>query len=89
MTGPVTGPAAGLPPAGTIPGEPRRLVIIGTGLIGTSVALAMRERGAEVWLADRDPATARFAAGLGAGRELPPERPPGGPADLAVLAMPP
>jgi prephenate dehydrogenase len=85
----VTGPASGLPQAGAIPGEPRRLVIIGTGLIGTSVALAMRERGAEVWLADRDPATARFAAGLGAGRELPPDGPPGGPADLAVLAMPP
>ena len=64
-------------------------MVIGTGLIGTSVALACAERGAEVWLADRDPATARFAAGLGAGRELPPDGPPGGPADLAVLAMPP
>ena len=64
-------------------------MIIGTGLIGTSVALALRERGAEVWLADRDPAAARLAAGLGAGRELPPDGPPGGPADLAVLAMPP
>src|SRR6266567_1517820 len=68
---------------------PRRLVVIGTGLIGTSVALAARGLGAAVWLADLDPAAARFAAGLGAGDELPQAGPPGGPADLAVLAMPP
>ncbi len=68
---------------------PRRLVVIGTGLIGTSVALAARGLGAVVWLADLDPAAARFAAGLGAGEELPPDGPPGEPADLAVLAMPP
>src|SRR6266536_2924189 len=42
-----------------------------------------------VRLADRNPAVARFAAGLGAGDELPAAGPPGGPADLAVLAMPP
>ncbi len=68
---------------------PLRLVVIGTGLIGTSVALAARGLGAAVWLADRDPSAARFAAGLGAGGELPAAGPPGGPADLAVLAMPP
>ena len=46
MTGPAAGAAA----------EPRKVVVIGTGLIGTSVALALRDRGAEVWLAgdDRD-----------------------------------
>ena len=71
------------------PPFPRRLVVIGTGLIGTSVALAAGRLGAAVWLADRDPAAARFAAGLGAGDELPAAGPPGGPADLAVLAMPP
>jgi prephenate dehydrogenase len=64
-------------------------VVIGAGLIGTSVALAARGRGAAVWLADSDPAVARFAAGLGAGDELPATGPPGGPADLAVLAIPP
>ncbi len=68
---------------------PHRLVVVGTGLIGTSVALAARGLGAAVWLADRDPAAVRFAAGLGAGDELPVAGPPGGPADLAVLAMPP
>ncbi len=68
---------------------PRRVVVIGTGLIGTSVALALTERGAEVWLADSDPAAARLAADIGAGTQLPDGGPPGGPADLAVLAMPP
>ena len=43
---------------------PQRLVVIGTGLIGTSVALALRERGADVWLADRDTAAARLAVEL-------------------------
>ena len=77
------------PAAGTGAGEPGAVVVIGTGLIGTSVALALRERGAGVWLADADPAAARLAADIGAGSELPDGGPPGGPADLAVLAMPP
>ncbi len=64
----------------------RRIVVIGTGLIGTSVALAMREHGAEVTLADRDPAFVRLAAELGAGVPL---REGDAPADLAVLAVPP
>jgi prephenate dehydrogenase len=68
---------------------PRSVVVVGTGLIGTSIALALREHDAEVWLADRDPAAARLAAGIGAGRPLPDAGPPGGPAELAVLAMPP
>jgi prephenate dehydrogenase len=80
----MTGPAAGTAAPG-----PRTVVVIGTGLIGTSVALALSERGAEVWLADTDPAAARLAADLGAGAALPDSGPPGGPADLAVLAMPP
>ncbi len=70
-------------------GGPRQAVVIGTGLIGTSVALALRDGGATVWLADSDPAAARLAADIGAGAELPDGGPPGGPADLAVLAMPP
>jgi prephenate dehydrogenase len=73
---------------------PRRVVVIGTGLIGTSVALALRERGADVWLADRDAAAARLAADIGAGTLLPGAGPPwagpaGVPADLALLAVPP
>jgi prephenate dehydrogenase len=65
-------------------------VVVGAGLIGTSIALALRERGVKVWLADQDPASARLAADIGAGiavgedyADLP------GPADLAVLAVPP
>jgi prephenate dehydrogenase len=64
-----------------------RVVIIGTGLIGTSIALALRSRGAEVWLADSDPAAARLAADLGAGALLPGEL--AEPADVAVIAVPP
>jgi prephenate dehydrogenase len=68
---------------------PRSVVVIGTGLIGTSIALALREQGTEVWLADRDPAAARLAEDIGAGQALPDTGPPGGPADLTVLAVPP
>ncbi len=64
-----------------------RVVIIGTGLIGTSIALALRARDATVWLADADPAAARLAADLGAGALLPGEL--AEPADVAVIAVPP
>jgi prephenate dehydrogenase len=67
--------------------------VVGTGLIGTSVALALRPRGVTVWLADSDPAAARLAADIGAGTvlpgDVPGEPPPGGRADVAVLAVPP
>ena len=63
----------------------RTAAVIGTGLIGTSVALALTRRGVGVYLADRDESTVRTAASLGAG-EIgdPPAR-----ADLAVIAVPP
>ncbi|HEY2126823.1 MAG TPA: prephenate dehydrogenase [Streptosporangiaceae bacterium] len=64
---------AGSPPEGPAPAS---AVIIGTGLIGTSVALALRFRGVTVWLADRDPAAARLAADIGAGELLPEGWPP-------------
>jgi prephenate dehydrogenase len=62
------------------------VVVIGTGLIGTSVALALRERGIEVSLADRDPASVRLATEIGAGTPL---RDDDARADIAVLAVPP
>jgi prephenate dehydrogenase len=68
---------------------PARVLVAGTGLIGTSVALALRGQGTEVWLFDADPANARLAAGLGAGTVLPDLRDAKGVADVAVLAMPP
>jgi prephenate dehydrogenase len=68
---------------------PRRVLVSGTGLIGTSIALALGESGTEVWLSDADPATAKLAADLGAGTVVPDLRDAKGIADVAVLAMPP
>jgi prephenate dehydrogenase len=66
-------------------------VVVGTGLIGTSIALALREHGVAVGLADHDQAAARLAADIGAGTVLPDglNAPAAGQADLAVLAVPP
>jgi prephenate dehydrogenase len=68
---------------------PARVLVAGAGLIGTSVALALRERGTEVWLSDADEATARLAADLGAGTVVADLRDAKGIADVAVLAVPP
>ncbi|CAM5453197.1 prephenate dehydrogenase [Streptomyces fumanus] len=63
----------------------RTALVIGTGLIGTSAALALTRRGVTVHLADHDPEQARTAAALGAGTEDAPD----GPVDLAIVAAPP
>ncbi|MFD8568589.1 prephenate dehydrogenase [Streptomyces sp. NPDC057694] len=63
----------------------RTALVIGTGLIGTSAALALVSRGVTVHLADHDQAQARTAAALGAGTDEPPE----GAVDLCVVAVPP
>ncbi|WP_210586361.1 prephenate dehydrogenase [Streptomyces sp. GESEQ-35] len=63
----------------------RTALVIGTGLIGTSAALALVSRGVVVHLADHDPEQARTAAALGAGSDEAPE----GPVDLAIVAAPP
>ncbi len=63
----------------------RTAAVIGTGLIGTSAALALTARGITVHLRDHDPDAARTAAALGAGVTDPPD----GPVDLAVVAVPP
>jgi prephenate dehydrogenase len=63
-----------------------RVLVVGTGLVGTSVGLALRDRGVEVRLADLDPQALAVAAGLGAGV---PARPGDEPASLAVVAVPP
>ena len=88
----MTEQAAGQPAAQErAPAELGSAVVIGTGLIGTSIALALRERGVAVGLADHDPAAARLAADIGAGTVLPGAltAPASQPADLAVLAVPP
>ncbi|MEW1613123.1 MULTISPECIES: prephenate dehydrogenase [unclassified Streptomyces] len=63
----------------------RTVLVIGTGLVGTSAALALARRGIHVHLVDHDPESARTAAALGAGTD----EPPAGPVDLAVIAVPP
>ncbi|MFK4226865.1 prephenate dehydrogenase [Streptomyces sp. NPDC019890] len=63
----------------------RTAVVIGTGLIGTSAALALAGRGVAVHLVDHDPERARTAAALGAGTDEAPE----GRVDLAIVAVPP
>ncbi|TDC24374.1 prephenate dehydrogenase [Streptomyces sp. 8K308] len=63
----------------------RTALVTGTGLIGTSIALALTARGVRVYLADQDPDQPRTAAALGAGTDGPPE----GPVELAVVAVPP
>ncbi|GAA1073994.1 prephenate dehydrogenase [Nocardiopsis metallicus] len=66
----------------------RRVSVLGTGLIGTSIALALRARDVDVTLSDPDPASLRLACDLGAGRPM--DRTPGSaPADIAVIAAPP
>lgn len=64
----------------------RSVLVVGTGLIGTSVALALREHGVTVKLADQDSRAVLLARELGAGEEWAPgaER-----VDLAVIAVPP
>jgi prephenate dehydrogenase len=68
-------------PAGAI----RSCLVVGAGLIGTSVALALRRHGVEVHLTDRDPVAVRRAADLGAGTPDPATVQ----VDLAVVAVAP
>jgi prephenate dehydrogenase len=63
----------------------RTALVVGTGLIGTSIALALSRRGVEVHLTDVDEAAARTAASLGAGHLGVPAKQ----VDLAILAVPP
>ncbi len=59
-------------------------LIIGTGLIGTSIALALRGRGVEVWLQDLSPTSLALALDMGAGT-LPGSESPA----LVIVAAPP
>ncbi|MFD4694475.1 prephenate dehydrogenase [Streptomyces sp. NPDC058463] len=63
----------------------RTAAVVGTGLIGTSVGLALTARGVHVHLQDADTAAARIAEARGAGTTAPSSRP----VDLAILAVPP
>jgi prephenate dehydrogenase len=59
--------------------------VVGAGLLGTSVGLAARRAGLEVWLTDTNNEHLRTASGLGAGTTAPAE----GAAQLTVVAVPP
>ena len=59
--------------------------IIGAGLLGTSIGLALAEKGAEATLADVSPTAVRLAVDYGAGRPLKAGDEPG----LIVVAVPP
>lgn len=63
----------------------RTALVIGSGLMGTSAALALTARGVDVHLTDHDPGAARTAASLGAGTTEAPE----GRVDLVIVAVPP
>lgn len=66
----------------------RTALVIGTGLIGTSIGLALSSRGVAVRLRDTDPDNVRLAASRGAGRDAG-DQPADAPVDLAVIAVPP
>ena len=59
--------------------------VVGTGLLGTSIGLAARAAGLEVWLSDVNPEHLRTAVSLGAGMQPP----AGGTPQLVVVAVPP
>ena len=59
--------------------------IVGTGLLGTSIGLALRRSGIEVLLVDESADHLRTASGLGAGRPATAEDRP----QLVVVAVPP
>jgi len=61
------------------------VLIVGTGLLGTSIALACRRAGIDALLSDLAPEHVRTASGLGAGRPVAPDDSP----QLVVVAVPP
>ena len=64
------------------------ILIAGTGLIGTSIALALRERGVDVYLTDPSPVALALAIDMGAGRLYPTDAADEEPR-LVVVAAPP
>jgi prephenate dehydrogenase len=64
-----------------------RLLVVGTGLIGTSVALAVRAAGGDVLLADADPRRLTTAVAAGAGQPL--AAGDENDVDLVLVAVPP
>jgi prephenate dehydrogenase len=61
-----------------------RVHIIGTGLLGASLGLALSAKGHQVTLEDTSPTAQQLAADLGAGQVGSPDHP-----DIVVVATPP
>ncbi|HET7734645.1 MAG TPA: prephenate dehydrogenase [Nocardioidaceae bacterium] len=61
------------------------VLVVGTGLLGTSIGMALTRAGVEVWLSDVNQENVRTASGLGAGRPVTVEDRPA----LVVVAVPP
>lgn len=64
---------------------PAPVLVVGAGLLGTSIGLALRAEDIEVLLEDVSSENVRTASGLGAGRPVGPRDEPG----LVVVAVPP
>lgn len=64
----------------------QRVHVVGTGLLGTSIGLALGVAGVSVTLEDTSPTSAALAADMGAGRLL---RPDDEAPDVVVVAAPP
>ena len=76
-------PRAAEPP----PGLPGTVRVVGAGLLGTSLGLALQRQGVEVELSDPSPTALLLAADLGAGRAAAPAPSPD--VTLVVVAAPP
>ena len=64
------------------------VLVVGAGLLGTSIGLALRRHDVEVWLADVNQENVRTASGLGAGVAAPSDL-PGSRPRLVAVAEPP
>ena len=71
--------------AGAALGMPEPVLVIGSGLIGTSVALALRRADVDVLVSDVNPQSVETAVGLGAGRALAENDTPA----VVIVAVPP
>src|SRR4051812_1027867 len=77
---------AGVPAAPGEPADPvRTVLVVGTGLVGTSVALALRAANVAVHLVDQDARLAKLASDLGAGDTGVPRNEP----QVVIVAVPP
>jgi len=65
---------------------PTPVLIVGTGLLGTSIGLALMEAGGEVWLSDQSPSALALAVDYGAGIAFTDGL---GEPELCIVAVPP